>query len=212
MTMAHRQCWSFHSAGRIVFGSGSVARLAEFLDPWKPTRVLIVTDRMLVQAGVVDRVAAPLLAAGLDVSRFEGGQPEPSCAIAEAAFSAAKTQRPDVIVAERGVRFIQVQHGAGGAGKWDAHGDLKTNHEKNFKKVDKPIAGLLKDLKQRGLLDSTIVIFATEFGRTPASQGTDGRDHHPYGFSVWMAGGGLKRGIVHGATKSASTRSSIGTM
>jgi len=101
---------------------------------------------------------------------------------------------------ERGVRFIQVQHGAGGAGKWDAHGDLKTNHEKNFKKVDKPIAGLLKDLKQRGLLDSTIVIFATEFGRTPASQGTDGRDHHPYGFSVWMAGGGLKRGIVHGAT------------
>ena len=74
MTMAHRQCWSFHSAGRIVFGSGSVARLAEFLDPWKPTRVLIVTDRMLVQAGVVDRVAAPLLAAGLDVSRFEGGQ------------------------------------------------------------------------------------------------------------------------------------------
>ena len=102
MTMAHRQCWSFHSAGRIVFGSGSVARLAEFLDPWKPTRVLIVTDRMLVQAGVVDRVAAPLLAAGLDVSRFEGGQPEPSCAIAEAAFSAAKTQRPDVIVAVGG--------------------------------------------------------------------------------------------------------------
>jgi len=101
---------------------------------------------------------------------------------------------------ERGVRFIQVQHGAGGAGVWDAHSGLKANHESNFKAVDKPVAGLLKDMKQRGLLDSTIVIFATEFGRTPASQGTDGRDHHPYGFSVWMAGGGIKGGIAHGAT------------
>ncbi len=101
---------------------------------------------------------------------------------------------------ERGVRFIQVQHGAGGAGVWDAHSGLKTNHEKNFKAVDKPIAGLLKDLKQRGLLDSTIVLFASEFGRTPGTQGADGRDHHIYGFSVWMAGGGIKGGIVHGAT------------
>jgi hypothetical protein len=101
---------------------------------------------------------------------------------------------------ERGVRFIQVQHGAGGAGAWDAHSGLKANHEKNFKAVDKPIAGLLKDLKQRGLLDSTIVLFASEFGRTPGSQGADGRDHHIYGFSVWMAGGGVKGGVVHGAT------------
>ena len=101
---------------------------------------------------------------------------------------------------ERGVRFIQVQHGAGGAGAWDAHGSLKGNHSQLFKAVDKPVAALLKDLKQRGLLDSTIVIFATEFGRTPASQGNDGRDHHPYGFSVWMAGGGIKGGTVHGAT------------
>jgi hypothetical protein len=101
---------------------------------------------------------------------------------------------------ERGVRFIQVQHGAGGAGVWDAHGGLKANHEKNFKQVDKPIAGLLKDLKRRGLLDSTIVLFASEFGRTPGCQGVDGRDHHVYGFSVWMAGGGVKGGIVHGAT------------
>ncbi len=101
---------------------------------------------------------------------------------------------------ERGVRFIQVQHGAGGAGVWDAHGGLKANHEKNFKSVDKPIAGLLKDLKQRGLLESTIVLFASEFGRTPGTQGADGRDHHIYGFSVWMAGGGIKGGIVHGAT------------
>ncbi len=101
---------------------------------------------------------------------------------------------------EKGVRFIQVQHGAGGAGAWDAHGGLKGNHEKNFKSVDKPIAGLLKDLKRRGLLDSTIVLFASEFGRTPGTQGADGRDHHIYGFSVWMAGGGIKGGIVHGAT------------
>ncbi len=101
---------------------------------------------------------------------------------------------------ERGVRFVQVQHGAGGAGAWDAHGGLKTNHGNNCRAVDKPIAGLLKDLKQRGLLDETIVLFASEFGRTPGSQGSDGRDHHIYGFSVWMAGGGIKGGVVHGAT------------
>jgi hypothetical protein len=101
---------------------------------------------------------------------------------------------------EQGVRFIQVQHGAGGAGAWDAHSALKANHTGNFKAVDKPIAGLLKDMKQRGLLDSTIVLFASEFGRTPGTQGADGRDHHIYGFSVWMAGGGIKGGLVHGAT------------
>jgi hypothetical protein len=101
---------------------------------------------------------------------------------------------------ERGVRFIQIQHGAGGAGAWDAHGGLKANHEKNCLSVDKPIGGLLKDLKRTGLLKDTIVVFATEFGRTPGTQGSDGRDHHIYGFSVWMAGGGIKGGIVHGAT------------
>ena len=77
---------------------------------------------------------------------------------------------------------------------------MKANHKKNFKAVDKPIAGLLKDLKQRGLLDSTIVLFASEFGRTHGSPGADARDHHIYGFSVWMAGGGVKGGIVLGAT------------
>ncbi|MGB4741808.1 MAG: DUF1501 domain-containing protein, partial [Fuerstiella sp.] len=66
--------------------------------------------------------------------------------------------------------------------------------------VDQPVAGLISDLKQRGMLDETLVVFATEFGRTPGSQGADGRDHHPHGFSVWMAGGGLKGGIAHGAT------------
>ncbi|MFM7057095.1 MAG: DUF1501 domain-containing protein [Planctomycetota bacterium] len=101
---------------------------------------------------------------------------------------------------ERGVRFIQIQHGAGGAGVWDAHGGLKANHERNFAAVDKPIGGLLQDLKQRGLLQDTLVVFASEFGRTPGTQGSDGRDHHIYGFSVWMAGGGIRGGIVHGAT------------
>ena len=92
-----RHFWNFHSAGRVVFGSGSVARLGEFLRPWKPSRVLIVTDAMLIRAGVVSQVEAPLRAAGLDVSVFDGGQPEPACAIAEAALSQAKTARPDVI-------------------------------------------------------------------------------------------------------------------
>jgi hypothetical protein len=101
---------------------------------------------------------------------------------------------------QRGVRFIQIQHGAGGAGVWDAHGGLKANHSRNCLAVDRPIAGLLKDLKRRGLLKETIVLFATEFGRTPGTQGADGRDHHIYGFSVWMTGGGIKGGVVHGAT------------
>jgi hypothetical protein len=102
---------------------------------------------------------------------------------------------------ERGVRFVQVYHGSnGGAGSWDAHKGLKSSHTKLCKAVDQPIAALLKDLKQRGLLDETIVVWATEFGRTPGSQATDGRDHHPFGFSVWLAGGGVKGGVAHGAT------------
>ena len=101
---------------------------------------------------------------------------------------------------EQGVRFIQIQHGGGGAGAWDAHSGLKNNHEKLSLAVDQPIGGLLHDLDQRGLLDETLVVFCTEFGRTPGTQGADGRDHHIFGFSVWMAGGGLKRGIVHGST------------
>jgi hypothetical protein len=101
---------------------------------------------------------------------------------------------------ERGVRFVQIYDGGGGGGGWDAHTKLKENHTRNCGRVDKPIAGLLKDLKQRGLLEETLVVWATEFGRTPGSEKSDGRDHHPYGFSVWMAGGGLKGGIAHGAT------------
>jgi hypothetical protein len=102
---------------------------------------------------------------------------------------------------ERGVRFVQVFHGSnGGAGAWDAHRNLKANHADLCRQVDQPIAALLKDLKRRGLLDETVVVWATEFGRTPGAEGGDGRDHHPYGFSIWMAGGGVKGGIVHGAT------------
>src|SRR5207237_4255308 len=96
---------------------------------------------------------------------------------------------------ERGVRFIQIQHGGGGAGAWDAHGGLRANHSRNSAMVDRPIAGLITDLKRHGLLDETIVVLATEFGRTPGQQGGDGRDHHIYGFSVLMAGGGIKGGI-----------------
>lgn len=103
-------------------------------------------------------------------------------------------------LAERGVRFIQIQHGDGAAGAWDAHSGLRKNHSMLAAQVDKPVSGLIKDLKQRGLLDDTLVVFATEFGRTPGTQGSDGRDHHPYGFSVWMAGGGIKGGTIHGST------------
>ena len=103
-------------------------------------------------------------------------------------------------LAERGVRFIQIMHGDGAAGAWDQHSKLKEKHSQLALQVDKPIAGLLQDLKQCGLLEETLVVFATEFGRTPGTQGSDGRDHHPFGFSVWMAGGGIKGGTVHGAT------------
>lgn len=101
---------------------------------------------------------------------------------------------------ERGVRFVQLYHGSGGGGSWDAHSNLRDNHAQMSSQVDQPIAGLLRDLKQRGMLEETIVVWATEFGRTPGEEGTKGRDHHPYGFSVWLAGGGIKGGVVHGST------------
>jgi hypothetical protein len=102
---------------------------------------------------------------------------------------------------ERGVRFIELTcPPIDGQDRWDAHGDLVSNHELNAKAVDQPIAGLLKDLKSRGLLDETLVVWAGEFGRTPFAQGTVGRDHNPFGFTIWMAGGGVKPGVVYGAT------------
>jgi hypothetical protein len=100
---------------------------------------------------------------------------------------------------ERGVRFIQIFHGGGGGGAWDAHSGIKGNHGTLSAQVDKPIAGLLKDLKRRGLLNDTLVVWGTEFGRSPGAQG-DGRDHHPQGFCAWLAGGGIKGGVVHGKT------------
>jgi hypothetical protein len=102
---------------------------------------------------------------------------------------------------ERGVRFVQLFHGSnGGAGSWDAHGGLKAGHTALCGQVDRPIAALIHDLKRRGLLNDTIVVIGTEFGRTPGAQGSDGRDHHPYGFSVALAGGGIKGGVAHGST------------
>jgi Protein of unknown function (DUF1501) len=108
---------------------------------------------------------------------------------------------------ERGVRFVQLYSGGGPIMmQWDAHDDTNLTHEKMCGFVDKPIAALLKDLKQRGLLDSTLVVWASEFGRTPMSQGGKGRDHNPYGFTMWMAGGGVKGGQIVGATDQFGVR------
>jgi hypothetical protein len=98
--------------------------------------------------------------------------------------------------AERGVRFVQVSHSY----KWDQHGNLKAEHGRNAMEVDQPIAALLTDLKQRGLLEDTLVLWGGEFGRTPVAQGGDGRDHNPQGYTMWLAGGGIKPGIRWGAT------------
>jgi hypothetical protein len=96
---------------------------------------------------------------------------------------------------EAGVRFVEVTHG-----NWDQHRNLKADLERHGTAVDKPIAGLLTDLKNRGMLKDTLVVWCGEFGRTPYAQGTDGRDHNNKGFTAWMAGGGVKGGIAHGAT------------
>lgn len=96
---------------------------------------------------------------------------------------------------ERGVRFVQVTHPY-----WDSHEGLTKEHGKLASEVDRPIAGLLRDLKARGLLKDTLVIWGGEFGRTPTRQGTDGRDHHPHAFTMWLAGGGVKAGFSYGVT------------
>jgi hypothetical protein len=101
---------------------------------------------------------------------------------------------------ERGVRFVEVCCPHVGADRWDQHSDLRGGHERNARATDQPTAALLKDLKARGLLDETLVVWAGEFGRTPMAQGSDGRDHNPFGFSIWLAGGGVKPGIVYGQT------------
>ena len=107
---------------------------------------------------------------------------------------------------ERGVRFVELiclprPADLGQIGNpWDQHGGLKAGHAEMAQQVDQPIAGLIRDLKQRGLFEETLIVWAGEFGRTPFAQGSDGRDHNPFGFSVWLAGGGIKGGTTYGAT------------
>jgi hypothetical protein len=108
---------------------------------------------------------------------------------------------------ERGVRFVQLF--AGDTNGWDAHDDVETNHGMMAARTDRPVAGLLTDLKRRGLLDDTLVIWGGEFGRMPMSEGGKGRDHNPHGFSVWLAGGGVKGGVVHGATDEVGLRAQV---
>ena len=101
---------------------------------------------------------------------------------------------------ERGVRFVELTCPSGNGDRWDQHGNLKDGHEKNAVSVDQPIAALLADLKSRGLLDTTLVVWTGEFGRTPFAQGSNGRDHNQFAFSLWMAGGGVKGGVTYGET------------
>ncbi len=122
----------------------------------------------------------------------------------EASYNNTRTYGAQCLMArrlvEKGVGFIELTINGGNGDRWDQHGGLRDGHQKNALAVDQPIGALIKDLKQRGLLDSTLIVFAGEFGRTPFAQGRDGRDHNPQGFSIWMAGGGIKGGTIYGAT------------
>jgi hypothetical protein len=122
----------------------------------------------------------------------------------EAEFENTKTYGRQCLLArrlvERGVRFIEITCPAGNGDRWDQHNDLMDGHQKNALTVDQPIAALLKDLEQRGLLASTLVVWAGEFCRTPFAQGENGRDHNPFGFTIWLAGGGSRAGVSYGAT------------
>lgn len=125
-------------------------------------------------------------------TKEEYGLDRPECA--EFAHRCLLARR----LVERGVRFVQVY--CGGGSQWDAHSNLEGNHSKMCARCDRPMAALLQDLKRRGLLDSTLVIWGGEFGRTPMSEGGTGRDHNPYGFTMWLAGGGVRGGQVIGCT------------
>ena len=122
----------------------------------------------------------------------------------EAPFAQTRTFGRQCLLArrlvERGVRFIELTCPGGNGDRWDQHGGLRDGHTKNAKTVDQPIAGLLADLEDRGLLKSTVIVWTGEFGRTPFAQGGNGRDHNPFGFTCWMAGGGIKGGISYGET------------
>ncbi len=101
---------------------------------------------------------------------------------------------------QRGVRFIELTCPGGNGDRWDQHNGLVAGHNKNCKSVDQPIAGLIRDLRKLGMLDDTLIVWSGEFGRTPFAQGTNGRDHNPFGFTTWFAGGGIKPGVTVGAT------------
>src|SRR4029077_3741400 len=109
---------------------------------------------------------------------------------------------------ERNVRFVQLYHGA--RSKWDAHSKIESNHSGLCRQMDLPVAGLLNDLKRRGLLTDTLVVWGGEFGRTPMSEGTNGRDHNPHGLTMWLAGGGVKGGQVLGSTDPIGLRAADG--
>jgi len=144
-------------------------------------------------ADIAGETAATRAAYGLDC-------PEPK----QAAFARQCLLARRLV--ERGVRFVELSclayniGGGNGANPWDHHGEIRKGHEQMARQVDQPIAALLADLADRGLLDETLVVWAGEFGRTPFSQGGSGRDHDPYGFSIWLAGGGVKGGAVLGST------------
>jgi hypothetical protein len=122
----------------------------------------------------------------------------------DSSFAATRIYAAECLLArrlvERGVRFVELTCPVVKGDRWDQHSNLKQGHEQNALAVDQPIAALLIDLKQRGLLEETLIVWAGEFGRTPFAQGKDGRDHNPFGFTIWMAGGGIRGGTVHGAT------------
>ncbi|WP_146455023.1 DUF1501 domain-containing protein [Rubripirellula tenax] len=122
----------------------------------------------------------------------------------ESKFEPTRTYAAQCLIArrmiERGVRFIELTCPAVSGDRWDQHSNLKKGHENNALAVDQPIAALLQDLRSRGLLDETLVVWAGEFGRTPFAQGNNGRDHNPMGFTIWMAGGGVRPGTIYGAT------------
>jgi len=122
------------------------------------------------------------------IKKLYGADVDPTKSFGEQCLTARR-------FSEAGVRFVQVTHRY-----WDSHGNLKKDHERLSAEMDKPVAGLISDLKQRGLLDETLVLWGGEFGRTPTAQGSDGRDHNPHGFTMFMAGGGIKPGTVYGTT------------
>ena len=185
-----------------------------FLSPTPP-----LTMALDPKSAARDLMQRPGVRIGVAISRFHEDLTGAMLRSAEAELRAAGMEEDGLRVvwvpgafelplvarrlAERGVRFIQVYSGGNhNDANWDAHGDLVKNHELHAGNTDKPIAGLLKDLKQRGLLDETLVVWGGEFGRQPTAEYKEGtgRDHNAYGFTMWMAGGGIKGGVSVGAT------------